>query len=32
MSVPDDRKVDVVAELRRLTGGRVDPAIEALGT
>ena len=30
--VLDYRKVDVVAEIRRLTGGGVDVAIEALGT
>lgn len=30
--VLDYRKVDVVAEIKRLTGGGVDAAIEALGT
>ena len=30
--VLDYRKVDVVAEVKRLTGGGVDVAIEALGT
>jgi alcohol dehydrogenase len=30
--VLDYRKVDVIAEIRRLTGGGVDVAIEALGT
>jgi hypothetical protein len=30
--VLDYRKVDVVSEIRRLTGGVVDVAIEALGT